>query len=219
LIEKPWLDRLLDPVPPGARVLDLGCGAGEPIGALIASKGLRLTGFDSAGEMLAIARGRLPQAHWIEGDMRDLALTERFHAIVGWDSVFHLRPDEQRALLPKLAAHLVPGGGLLLTVGPREGEPIGSVAGEAVYHASLSPQEYSRRLSDCGMEIVAFVPEDPSCGGRTILLACRANCVAPPTPDPSPPGGTERFVPDAGRPPPPCGERHKVGGTSMSGTD
>jgi trans-aconitate methyltransferase len=173
LAEKPWLERLLDPVPLGGRVLDLGCGAGEPIGSFIVARRLHLTGFDSAAEMLAIARGRIPQARWIEGDMRGLALSERFHAIVGWDSVFHLRPDEQRSLLPKLAAHLVPGGGLLLTVGPAAGEPIGSVAGEAVYHASLSPEEYAWRLRDCGMTVVAFVPEDPSCSGRTILLARR----------------------------------------------
>lgn len=173
LYEKAWLDRLLDPVPPGGSVLDLGCGAGVPIGGYVVSRGLRLTGLDGAPEMLAMARERYPQARWIAGDMRQLDLAERFDAIVGWDSVFHLRPDEQRSLLPRLAAHLEPGGGLMLTVGPAAGEPIGSVAGEPVYHASLSPEEYAARLSDCGLSVVAFVPEDASCAGRSILLARR----------------------------------------------
>ena len=174
LTEKAWLDRLLDPVPAGGSVLDLGCGAGDPVGGVILARGLRLTGLDGAPEMLAIARARFPQARWIVGDMRHLDLGERFDAIVGWDSFFHLRPDDQRSLLPRLAAHLVPGGGLMLTVGPAAGEPIGSVAGEPVYHASLSPEEYAARLSDCGLSLVAFVPEDASCAGRSVLLARRA---------------------------------------------
>lgn len=171
--EKAWLDRLLGTVRVGGSVLDLGCGAGEPIGAYLVSKGLHLTGLDSAAEMLAIARARLPDARWMEGDMRGLNLGQRFDAIVGWDSFFHLQPDEQRALLPRLADHLKQGGRLLLTVGPSAGEPIGSVAGEAVYHASLSPDEYAERLSDCRLFVVAFVPEDPSCAGRSIILAQR----------------------------------------------
>lgn len=174
LYERSWLERLLLMVPAGGGVLDLGCGAGEPIAGLMLSRGFQVTGLDSAAPMLAIARARFPTARWIEGDMRSLDLGEHFHAIIGWDSFFHLRPDEQRALLPRLATHLHPGGGLLLTVGPDAGEPIGEVAGEAVYHASLSPQEYAERLSACGMEVVAFVPEDPACARRSVLLARRS---------------------------------------------
>lgn len=173
LYERPWLERLLLMVPAGGAVLDLGCGAGEPIAGLMLARGFRVTGLDSAAPMLAIARARFPAARWIEGDMRSLDLAERFHAVAGWDSFFHLRPDEQRALLPRIAAHLHPGGGLLLTVGPAAGEPIGEVAGEAVYHASLSPQEYAERLSACGMEVVAFASEDSACAGRSVLLARR----------------------------------------------
>ncbi|MHB2165800.1 class I SAM-dependent methyltransferase [Alsobacter sp. R-9] len=173
LFEKPWLDRLADSLPPGGSVLDLGCGAGDPIGLYLAGLGLRVTGLDSAEEMIGIARARLPQARWIVGDMRRLQLEERFHAIVGWDSFFHLTPDEQRALLPRLVEHLQPGGGLLLTVGPAAGEPVGSVAGQPVYHASLAPEEYAARLAASGAGIVEFVPDDPACAGHTVLLARR----------------------------------------------
>jgi hypothetical protein len=30
--ERPLVDRLVAPLPPEARILDLGCGSGEPIG-------------------------------------------------------------------------------------------------------------------------------------------------------------------------------------------
>jgi trans-aconitate methyltransferase len=158
---------------PGATVLDLGCGAGDPIAAYVVAAGRRVHGVDFAAPMIALARARMPQQCWTVADMRDLDLGEAYAAIIGWDSFFHLTPTEQVALIPKLAAHLTPGGALLLTVGPEAGEPLGQVGGEIVYHASLAPQDYAARLAAVGIEVVAFVPEDPQCGGRSVLLGRR----------------------------------------------
>src|SRR5690606_3687165 len=174
LIERPWLDRLLARVPPGGRVLDLGCGAGEPIAAYLLAQGRAVTGLDFSPAMLRLARSRFPAARWIEGDMRMLDLAGRFHGIVGWDSFFHLTRDEQRALIPRLARHLAPGGGMLLTVGPEEGEALGRVGEGEVYHASLSPAEYRERLGEAGVDVEAFVPEDPACGRSVLLATARA---------------------------------------------
>ena len=171
LLERPWLDRLLAVVPPGGRVLDLGCGTGEPIASYLLDRGCAVTGVDFSPAMLAIARARFRQVRWIEGDMRTLDLPGRFDAIVAWDSFFHLTRDEQRALIPRLARHLAPGGGLLLTVGPADGETLGRVGEGTVYHSSLSPREYARRLAGAGLRVLDFVPEDPGCGGHSVLLA------------------------------------------------
>lgn len=170
LVERPWLDRLLAHVPPGGRVLDLGCGAGEPIAAYLLAQGREVTGLDFSPAMLRLAHCRFPAARWVEGDMRMLDLPCSFHGIVGWDSFFHLTRDEQRALIPRLARHLARGGALLLTVGPEGGEALGRVGDGRVYHASLSPAEYRERLRDAGLNVEAFLPEDPACG-RSVLLA------------------------------------------------
>lgn len=170
--ERPWLDRLLATTRPGDCVLDLGCGSGLPIATYVVAAGRRVWGIDFAPAMLDIARRRLPDETWTLGDMRQLDLGRSFAAIIGWDSFFHLTPAEQRAVPPRLADHLKPGGGLLLTVGDRAGEPLGQVGGEPVYHASLAPQEYRAALTAAGMEGVEFVPEDPSCG-RSVLFARR----------------------------------------------
>jgi SAM-dependent methyltransferase len=171
LTEKAWLDRFLEGLPEGARILDLGCGTGEPIAAYVAGRGFRVTGVDVAAAMLAIARQRSPQSDWRQADMRSLALPERFHGILGWDSFFHLTPEAQRATLPRLARHLLPGGVLLLTVGPAAGTATGRVGDEPVYHASLDPADYAARLGSLGLRVTHFVAEDPACGGRTVLLA------------------------------------------------
>ncbi|MEO1103322.1 MAG: SAM-dependent methyltransferase, partial [Pseudomonadota bacterium] len=52
LFERVWLDRLTDRSPDGGSVLDVGCGAGEPIAAQFINAGYRLTGVDGAASMV-----------------------------------------------------------------------------------------------------------------------------------------------------------------------
>ena len=121
--------------------------------------------------MLSIARTRWPNGDWRAADMRVLDLGEQFDGIIAWNSFFHLTADEQRDCLPKLAHHLAPGGHLLVTVGPEAGETTGTVAGETVYHASLSPAEYASRLEENHLILTAFFAEDPGCQNHTVLMA------------------------------------------------
>lgn len=171
LFECTWLDRMVDGLDPGASILDLGCGTGDPIAAYLRGRGFAVLGLDASSAMLAIARTRFPQGDWRLGDMRWLDLAERFDAILGWDSFFHLTAEEQRGTLPRIASHLRPFGRVLLTVGPMAGEVAGHVGDDPVYHASLSPQEYAQRLDALGLDILDFVKEDPAARGRTVLLA------------------------------------------------
>ena len=60
---------------------------------------------------------------------------------------------------------------MLLTVGDKEGEVLGQVEGEEVYHSSLDPLEYKRIFSSAGFSEVEYVAQDQQCGLRSILLA------------------------------------------------
>jgi SAM-dependent methyltransferase len=57
-------------IPPGARVLDIGCGIGDTLASLQPSYGV---GIDFSGAQLAIARQRHPGLNFIEGDAEDPA--------------------------------------------------------------------------------------------------------------------------------------------------
>lgn len=173
LFERGWLERAARGLGAGAAVLDLGCGAGAPIAEWLIGQGFGVTGIDASPEMLALARGRFPQARWIRADMRGLALGRRYDLLIAWDSFFHLSPDDQRAMFPVFAAHLVPGGRLMFTSGPGAGEAWGRVGEEAVYHASLSPDEYVALMAANGMDLRGYLAEDPECDFHTIWLARR----------------------------------------------
>ncbi|HVL70158.1 MAG TPA: class I SAM-dependent methyltransferase [Vicinamibacterales bacterium] len=171
LMEKAWLDRFVALVRRGGRVLDVGCGMGEPIGRYLLEAGLEVTGIDSSPALIDLCRTRLPAGEWIVGDMRALDLGRRFDGIVAWDSFFHLNRDAQRRMFPRFAAHAAPGAVLMFTSGPRDGEAIGTWCGEPLYHASLSPEEYQRRLRSSGFSLRFFLPNDPDCGEHTVWVA------------------------------------------------
>ncbi len=171
LFEARWLARFTRCLAPGGRVLDLGCGTGEPIARWFRTEGFAVTGVDFSPAMLEIARSRFPAGDWREADMRVLDLAETFNGIIAWDSFFHLTPDEQRTCIAHLSGHLEPGGSALLTVGPDAGEAYGRVGGEAVYHSSLSPAEYAACLEKNGMRLTGFLAEDPDTDSHTVLMA------------------------------------------------
>jgi trans-aconitate methyltransferase len=171
LMERDWLVRFRSLMPEGAAVLDLGCGAGEPIARHLVEAGHAVTGVDVSTAMIAMCRARLPQGNWLVGDMRSFRLEQRFAGIVAWDSFFHLTPDDQRRMFAVFRDHAEPGGALMFTSGPSAGEAIGAYGGDPLYHASLDAAEYEALLATHGFNVVRHVVEDAGCGGHTVWLA------------------------------------------------
>jgi SAM-dependent methyltransferase len=173
LFEKPWLDRFLSLLAPGASILDVGCGAGLPISGYLIGKGFAVTGVDSSRPLIDLSRSRFPNQEWLVADMRTLELGRRFDGIVAWDSFFHLCPEDQRRMFAVFERHAGSNCGLMFTSGPRHGEVIAEFEGEPLYHGSLDPDEYRALLEGIGFTVVNYASEDPTCGEHTIWLAQR----------------------------------------------
>jgi SAM-dependent methyltransferase len=169
--ERGWLDRFCEQILPGGSVLDMGCGAGQPIAAYLIERGFAVTGLDSSKAMITMFQARFPGQEALISDMRTLALRRTFHGILAWDSFFHLDPDSQRRMFPVFRAHAAPRAALMFTSGPAHGEAIGRLEGEPLYHASLDAAEYSQLLDSHDFDVVATIAADRTCGGRTVWLA------------------------------------------------
>lgn len=170
LVEKGWLDRFLLAVPKGGSILDLGCGAGEPIARYLIDRDRKLTGVDVSERMITLARTRFGRHRWICADMRTVELEGPFHGVIAWDSLFHLPPEDQAEMVVKAAAWLAPEGAFLFNTGSACSETIGCQFGEELYHASLAPADYRALFAAHSLIEVAFNPHDVMTGGRAIWL-------------------------------------------------
>ncbi|WP_423603058.1 class I SAM-dependent DNA methyltransferase [Sphingomonas sp. MS122] len=169
--ERTWFDRFIRHIPAGGAVLDLGCGGGEPVARYLIDRGYHLTGVDIAPSMIKLARTRFARHRWIEGDMRRFgAESSAYDGIVAWSSLFHLDPEAQEKLIPRIAVWLKRGGVALFNTGPASGVAIGELEGEALFHASLDPGEYRALFARSGLAVIGNVIEDATCGGMTVWL-------------------------------------------------
>ena len=101
----------------GARVLDLGCGAGVPIARRLAER-FEVTGVDISERQVELARRNVPGATFIHGDMAAQSFPAgSFDAVVAFFSIFHLPREEHGAMFAAIASWLRPGGYLVASTG------------------------------------------------------------------------------------------------------
>ena len=90
-------------VPPGLKVLEIGCGGGDLLAALRPSEGV---GVDVSGEMVALARSRHPELRFEQAAGEQLDLGETFDVIVLSDLVPFVH--DLLALFERVRAHSHP---------------------------------------------------------------------------------------------------------------
>ena len=173
LYEKAWLDHFLSLLPDHSTILDLGCASAKPIAAYLIAQGHSVVGVDSSKVMIEMAQENFPEQSWIQADMRQIDLGQKFQGILAWDSFFHLAQDDQRQMFEQFSIFAEQSTVLMFTSGPNHGEAIGNLFGEALYHASLAPEEYTQLLNDHGFQVIKMVAEDADCAGHTVWLAQR----------------------------------------------
>lgn len=117
-----YLERLTGGFPAGARILDLGCGAGVPYTRWLAAR-YRVVGVDISRRQLALARRSVPGASFVLADMSSVQFrAASFDAIAALYSIIHVPREEQQALLTKVRELLKPGGRLLAVLGANDWE-------------------------------------------------------------------------------------------------
>ncbi|MCU1264971.1 MAG: hypothetical protein JWM21_1289 [Acidobacteria bacterium] len=124
-------------LPPGARILDVGCGSGW-LCEYFARFGYDVTGIDISPELIELASERLRNLpfgsdhetgttyRFLVHDIEAAALDETFDAIVCYDALHHF--GDEQAVFKHLSAMLEYGGQLFVMEGERPQE--GSTTGE-----------------------------------------------------------------------------------------
>ncbi len=150
------LSALIRRLSSGARVLDIGCGAGVPITRSLADR-FRVTGIDFSSEQIRRARLNVPQAELIESDLMAVSFpADSFDAVVAFFVLFHLPRDEQRNLLRRVHHWLVPGGFLLATISVSNEAPYkeDDFFGVPMYWTNFGHEEYIDLLHNFGFDVL-----------------------------------------------------------------
>ena len=153
-------------IPAGARVLELGCGAGIPMTAALAD-GRDVTGVDISARQIELARANVPNATFVQADMTALAFEPAsFDAVVAFYSLTHIPRDDVAALLHRIRDWLRPGGMFIATMGV-EDDPGGieqDWLGVDMYFSHFSARKNRRLIEEAGFVIesadVLAEPED-----------------------------------------------------------
>jgi cyclopropane fatty-acyl-phospholipid synthase-like methyltransferase len=167
-----WLDELTALLQPGARVLDLGCGAGVPTSRILSDRGFQVTGVDISGVQIERAKSLVPGAAFVQADMAAWDCDPAsFEAIVSLYALIHVPLEDQRRLIPRMGRWLVPGGFLLAIVGHDRFTGTDEYLGAQMFWDHADTATYLQWLSDAGLNVIwnRFIPEGSS--GHTLVLA------------------------------------------------
>jgi ubiquinone/menaquinone biosynthesis C-methylase UbiE len=152
-----------------ARVLELGCGAGNFLEALFSKAGPNVTAAanDLSDTQLDMARRALEKYEgrisYQAGDMGALTFPDgSLTAVVALYSLIHLTSPEQADMLSKIARWLEPGGVLISTFAIEEGSDTmdGWLHEKGwMYWSSLGADGTKKKLAEVGLNIESAVIE------------------------------------------------------------
>jgi len=142
-------------LPDGARVLDLGCGAGLGSTRDLAER-FRVVGVDISHVQIELARRNVPTAEFIEGDITDLQFADSsFEGVSAFYAVSHVPREEHGQLFTDVFRWLVPGGLFLATLGASDAPDwTGDWLGEPMFFSSHDADVNRHLLESAGFELL-----------------------------------------------------------------
>lgn len=152
-----------------APIIDVGGGASVLVDELLGLGYRNLTVLDLAASALDIARARLGEAssgvHWIEGDVRTVALPEAAYAVWHDRAVFHFLTDvaDRERYVAQVQRAVRPGGYVIVATfaedGPTKcsGLPVARYSAESLHHEfggsfELVASEHERHETPMGTQ-------------------------------------------------------------------
>jgi len=153
---KDVLHRFASQLPPGARVLDAGCGHGRD-SKWLSERGIQTVGLDLSEGLLEQARACCPGLTFMKGDMRSLPFPARsFHGILAMASILHIPKADLQRTLREFRRVLRPGGLLFVAVQEGSGERWVENDPPTIgprFYSFYSKREMARQLSVAGFRI------------------------------------------------------------------
>ncbi len=137
---------LVEGLPPGARLLELGCGGGGPSTRELAER-FALTGVDISATQVEMARHNVPTATFLQQDMLTLDFAaDSFDGVAAFYTLTHLPYGELPGFLRKMGGWVRAGGLLVATLSsrPNWGQVEPDWLGAPMYFSGYSVEDNQR---------------------------------------------------------------------------
>ncbi|SDG43428.1 Methyltransferase domain-containing protein [Dyadobacter soli] len=140
-------------LPSNATVLDVGCGAGDPISKALVDEGLNVYGVDASASMVQTFQRNFPNIPVAcEAAEDSLFFNRQFDAIIAWGLMFLLPEETQEMVIQKMANALHNGGKLLFTATSRKMKWDDAIT--EVESRSLGAERYKELLAASGLSVI-----------------------------------------------------------------
>lgn len=147
---------------PGSRVLDLGCGPGHDTG-LFVQHAMQVVGVDFSEAMIAEAQKRVPGAHFLCQDMREMAFEAgSFAGIWSVGSLHHLPKADLPGVIHTIYTMLAEGGIVFISIqhgmgeGMRLQQQVGAGIRTRKYWAYWQSDAFGAMVRDQGFQQVTM---------------------------------------------------------------
>jgi SAM-dependent methyltransferase len=150
-----FLARVLELIPEGGTVLDLGCGAGLVTADLTTRA--RVVGVDISVAQLELAHRNAPAARFVRADMVDLAFAPgSFDAVVAFWALIHVTREVHPSLFARIHGWLKPGGLFAGTLGSGDNpaEHVPDFYGAPMYWSHFAGDTNRGLLRDAGFDLI-----------------------------------------------------------------
>lgn len=141
-------------------LLDLGCGAGEPVARFFVDRGWSVTGVDFSERMLGLASDYVPEMKSLHADIARVEFeTNQFNAITASYSLFHLPANEHFQLFEKIYQWLHADGKALFTyatqeyTGSKEFDGYKTFMEQELFYSHKTPEALYADLENIGFTI------------------------------------------------------------------
>lgn len=153
-----YLQATIHRLPPAARVLELGCGAGIPVARTLRQQAeVEVVGVDISATQIALARQHVPSATFIQADLTQVDFpAAAFDAIVAFYAITHVPRAAHAGIFDHIARWLKPGGTFTASLGA-EDDP-GTVEpdwlGEPMFFSHFPADENRRLVRQSGLRLL-----------------------------------------------------------------
>ena len=156
-------------LPRGSSVIDVGCGMGVPITAVLLEEKLNVFGIEASPSLADAFTRNLPGTPILCEAVQTSNLFDRpFDAVLAVGLMFLLEAEDQRRLIQRFAEILVPGGRLLFTAPAEAVVWQDSMTG--LQSISLGAETYRTLLGAVGIRVKSEYEDE---GQNYYFDACR----------------------------------------------